>query len=203
MIDTLGCIVFLTNFVAKINIFLVKIHDKTFEPYRSQEQVVAAIDAVARQIETQYKNKGGQRPLVLLVTLSGGVFFAVELARRLSIQVELAFVKCSSYNGGLCSSGNVVMEVEPTLELTGRDVLVVEDIVDSGNTWYALHAYLADKGLQSLAIASLVLKPTVYKGALPIDFVALEVDDLFLIGYGMDYNQLGRDIDGIYALASC
>ena len=181
----------------------MKIHDKTFELYRSGDEVLAAIKAVAARIDAHYANRTNNRPLVLLVTLSGAVVFGVELARRLDTEVEWAFVKCSSYGAELCSSGNVEMEVLPTLSLEGRDVLVVEDIVDSGNTWCALYDYLQDKGLRSLHIASLVLKPTVYDKSLPVDFVALEADDLFLIGYGMDYNQLGRDLDGIYVLTSC
>lgn len=181
----------------------MKIHDKTFEIYRSRAEVETAIDAVARRIEAHYKKRTVAQPLVLLVTLSGGVVFGVELARRLALPVEWAFVKCSSYGAGLCSSGEVSMEIEPTIPLARREVLVVEDIVDSGNTWCALHAYFEDKNLASLAIASLVLKPTAYKKSLSIDFVALEAEDLFLVGYGMDYNQLGRDLDGIYALASC
>lgn len=203
MTDTLACIVFLTNFVAKVIIFLVKIHDKTFRIYRSRTEVEAAIDAVARRIEAHYNQQASDEPLVLLVTLSGGVVFGVELARRLSMRTEWAFVKCSSYGGGLCSSGEVLMELEPTVSVAGRDVLVVEDIVDSGHTWRALHTYFEHKEVRSLAVASLVLKPSAYTQSLPVDFVAMEAEDIFLIGYGMDYKQLGRDLDGIYALTSC
>ncbi|MEG0814502.1 MAG: phosphoribosyltransferase family protein [Mucinivorans sp.] len=174
----------------------MKIHDIDFEPYITADVVQKAIVRVADQINDQYADSA--EPVVLLVTLSGAMVFAGELCRHITVPVELAFVKCSSYGEQTTSSGRIAFEVEPTASLLGREVIVLEDIVDTGNTWLALHTYIDKQGAHSIRIATMLCKREIYSNALPLDFVGLDVVSEFLVGYGLDYNQLGRNINGIY-----
>lgn len=179
----------------------MKIHDIEFEPYISGAQIETAIDVIARQINEKYAQI--ERPVLMLVTLTGAMIFASDLCKRLTIPLEIAFVKCSSYGESLVSSGHISFDLKPTSILAERDVIVLEDIVDTGNTWVVLHDYINSQGAKSIAIATLVLKEEVYDKPLKLDYVAFNVENAFLIGYGMDYNQLGRNINGIYKPTSC
>ncbi len=179
----------------------IKIKDKIFAPYILEKDIDEAIDRVADAINREYE--GCAKPVVMLVTLCGAMQFAAELNKRLSFPIEWAFVKCSSYGQSIESSGLVSFDVPITMEVEGRDVLVVEDIVDTGATWVALHKYLMDRGVNSLKIASLAIKREVYDKDIEVDFVALELENRFVVGYGFDYGGLGRNLNGIYALTSC
>lgn len=179
----------------------MKIHDIDFQEYIPKETIEKAIAQTAQRINDDYAQ--AEDPVLLLITLSGAVIFGAELCKHLTIPVELAFVKCSSYGTSQTSSGRITFDVEPTCSLLGRDVIVLEDIVDTGNTWAALHTYIEQQGAHSLAIATLMLKEEVYDKDLPLDYVALKVENEFLVGYGLDYNQLGRNINAIYKPASC
>lgn len=175
------------------------IHDLNFELYISAPTMQQKIEELAKRIEADFTDCT-ERPL-FMITLGGAVVFAVDLCRHFNFVTEWSYVKCSSYNEGLTSSRNVKFELEPTISPQGRDVIVLEDIVDTGNTYQALHSYLMQHGAKSVRIASMIIKRDVYDKDLPIDYVALESDDIFLIGMGLDYNQLGRNLNGIYKLA--
>ncbi len=176
-----------------------KILNKEFSPYISGVEVEGAVRACAQMMNEQYC--GSPEPVVMLGVLSGSMMFMAELSKHLDFAVEWGFVKCSSYGDGMESSGRVEVSIPPTIEVNGRDVLVVEDIVDTGNTWEFLHDYLTRCGASSVRIASLALKPTVYDKPLAVDFVALELEDIFVVGYGLDYAGLGRNLNGIYRLS--
>lgn len=175
-----------------------RILDHDFRVYIKHDDVVAAIKSVARQIDANYTNS--DRPPVLLITLSGAMMFAAELVQHLSVNHKWAFVKCSSYNDGMTSIG-VKIEVEPTASLQGEDVIVIEDIVDTGSTWEFLHKYCLDAGARSVKIATMTIKNEVYKKSLPVDYVGLEIEDKFVVGFGLDYSQQGRNLPHIYQLA--
>lgn len=175
---------------------IMRIHDIDFEPYISSDRIEEAISVLAERINVDYADRDS--PLVVLITLSGAMIFASELCKRLTVPVELGFVKCSSYGVTTHSQGDVKFDVEPTIALKGRDVLVAEDIVDTGNTWVALSRYIKKHNARSVGIATLLLKEEVYDKSLPLDYVALKVENIFLVGYGLDYNQLGRNINAIY-----
>lgn len=179
---------------------LITVGDKDFAPYISASQIEESVKAIAQSINESYSES--KTPVLMLVTLSGAMMFAAELSKYVTVPLEWGFVKCSSYGVGMTSSGNVRFEVQPTIPVEGRDVLVVEDIVDTGNTWVALHANLLESGAKSVKIATMAIKRDVYDKALPVDFVALEVENKFIVGYGLDYGQLGRNINGIYVLAT-
>lgn len=177
------------------NVFL---HSREFEPYISCEDIEAAVEVVA--VALCHDIKPSTTPPLFLVTLSGAFVFAAELAKRLTIgEVEFAFVKCSSYVG-TCSNKNLTMSLEPTIDVAGRQVIVLEDIVDTGLTYEFLKQYLTQKGALDVKIATLCVKKEVFKNKYPLDYVGLEVEDKFIVGYGLDYDQLGRNLNGLYTL---
>ncbi len=173
----------------------VTLHDKQFEPYISARELDTAIDAVAVRVAGQYADK---LPLFLGV-LNGSFFFASELLKRLPIACEISFVKVASYRGTV-SSGTVSQLIGLNERIAGRHVVVLEDIVDTGNTITHMVESLQDHQPASVAIASLLLKPEVYKKSLPIDFVAMEIPNIFVVGSGLDHDGLGRNLPGIYRL---
>ncbi|WP_071133950.1 phosphoribosyltransferase [Millionella massiliensis] len=179
------------------------IRDLRFEPYIPAEKIHAAITALAERINRDYGT--AHRPL-LLVTLSGAVVFAGELFRQLDGPFEIAFVKLSSYGAGTTTSGHVAVDVPPTADVRDRDVIVAEDVVDTGTTIYRLHTLLTQQGARSIRVATLLLKPAIYyhqptrPNPLPIDYVALEAEPKFIVGYGMDYDEQGRNLGALYTL---
>ena len=177
----------------------VILHSRRFEPYISGPEIDARVRLMAREI-TRDLGGPGSVPLIA-VTLGGGFVFAGELARNLGFVCEFAFVKCSSYNSGMESSGDIKFDVGLTAPPDGRDILVLEDIVETGNTYRALHRHLECRGARSVRIATLLLKEDKYDGRLPLDYVGFRIEDKFVVGYGMDYNGLGRNLDGVYKLS--
>lgn len=177
---------------------IVTLHDKSFSISLERQNILKAIDALAAKLNTDYGHQS--EPPLMVITLSGAMIFAAELAHRLDFNVEIAFIKCSSYHGGLSSSGEIKFEMECTISPENRHVIVVEDIVETGNTYIALHQYLMGKQAKSVRIATLLHKPALYKYSLPIDYVALEIENDFVVGFGLDYNQLGRNLGAIYTL---
>lgn len=177
---------------------IVTLHDKSFRVSVPRADILRAIESLSRQLNADYEQYS--EPPLMIVTLSGAMIFASELASRLDFNVEIAFVKCSSYNEAMSSSSEVVFEMECTISPAGRHVIVIEDIVETGNTYIALHRYLSHKQALSIRIATLLHKPNLYKHDLPIDYAALTIDDDFVVGFGLDYNQLGRNLRAIYSL---
>lgn len=175
------------------------VRDRRFRLYIPEEDLHAAVSRIAGEINRDYAS--AVRPL-LLVTLNGAFVFAGELFRQLDGPFEVAFVKLSSYEG-LGTSGTVHVDIPLTTEVAGRDVLIAEDVVDTGTTIQRLHELLAERGARSVRTATLVLKPTVYNrraNPLPIEYVGVESEPRFIIGYGLDYDGLGRNLAGIYVL---
>ncbi len=179
---------------------IITVGDKDFAPYISSDQIEESVKAVAEKINSFYKDS--QEPVLMLITLSGAMMFASELSKYVTIPLQWGFVKCSSYGVGMTSSGTVKFTVEPTVDVARRNVLVVEDIVDTGNTWVALHANLQERGAKSVKIATMSIKREVYDKDLDVDFVAMEIENKFVVGYGLDYGELGRNINGIYQITS-
>lgn len=176
----------------------IKILDRSFRIYINHDDVVQAIERVAQSINRDYADS--ETPPILLITLSGAMMFAAELVQHLSIDHRWAFVKCSSYQDGM-SSTSLRMQVEPTASLEGEDVIVIEDIVDTGNTWEFLHNYCLNAGARSVKIATMTIKSEVYKKSLPVNYIGLPIEDKFAIGFGLDYAQHGRNLPHIYQFA--
>jgi len=176
----------------------IVIRDHVFEPYISREELDVAINNVAERINTEYK--ASKEVPIFLITLSGATFFAVRLLEKLSFTPKIGFVKCSSYASGMKSSGKIKMALEPTIEISGKNIIILEDIVDTGLTWKFLHDYLLKSGANSVRIASMLFKEEAYKETAIIDWYALKVEDKFLVGMGLDYGELGRNLPTIYKL---
>lgn len=174
----------------------VRLHDKDFEPFISQGDVSAAIDRVAARMEEAY---AGKRPLFIGV-LNGAFFFAAELVKRLSIECEVTFVKVASYHGTR-STGKVSELIGLSERIEGRHVVVLEDIVDTGSTIRHIMDALAEHHPASVRIAALLFKPEAYQQRIPIDFVALEIPNAFVVGSGLDHDGLGRNLPGILKIA--
>lgn len=173
----------------------VTLHEATFEPYISEAELGESIAAVATGIQRAYD---GKRPLFLGV-LNGAYFFASELLKRLPIECEISFVKVASYHG-MASSGTVSELIGVGGRLEGRHVVVVEDIVDTGNTLEHIMAALKEHHPASVAVATMLMKPEAYKKDIPVEHVALRIPNAFVVGSGLDHDGLGRNLPGIYRI---
>lgn len=172
----------------------VKLHDLVFQPFISAAEIESVVQRMAKTISEAY---AGEVPVILGV-LNGSLMFLADLIRNMEGACEIDFIKLKSYEG--TNSTEKVNELIGCGNLRGKKVLVVEDIVDTGNTLEVLVDLLHKKEVADLKIATLFLKPEVYKKAHKIDYVGVEIPNKFIVGYGMDYNELGRNIPGVYQL---
>lgn len=175
----------------------IQVLDKTFVPYIPESELVEAIDKVAQKINAIYCNSGSI-PVVLCV-LNGAVMFTAELMKHLDFEFEFATIRLKSY-AGTQSTGKVNVGAIST-SLQDRDVIVCEDIVDTGKTLETLQEIMVKEGARSVKFCSMLLKPDIYCGSVPVDFVGKEIPPKFILGYGLDYNELGRGLKDIYVLA--
>lgn len=175
----------------------VKIFDKVFTPYISNEEIEKAIDDVADKVNRDYR--GRDVVPIFLCVLNGAVMFTAAMMKRLDFTAELVSIKVSSYEG-TSSTGTVLIPMGLTGSVEGRDVIIFEDIVDTGTTILALKQLLIDKGASSVRICTMLLKPDVYDKADKIDYVGKEIPNEFIVGYGLDYNERGRNLKDIYIL---
>lgn len=174
----------------------IKIHDKVFEPYIDNTTIQEAITNIASKIHHDYI---GKRP-VFLGVLNGCFYFATELIKKIDFDCEVSFVKVASY-AGTQSTGNVRQLLGLDQSIKGRHVIVVEDIVDTGNTIEAVTEIIRNMGAESVAIATLLMKPDVYDKDIEIDYVALNIKPDFVLGFGLDYDGLGRNLNELYRLS--
>ena len=177
----------------------ILVKDRYFVPYIPYERLEKAIDAVAERINHDFKHFDGT-PIILCV-LNGSILFTGELMKRLDFPCEFSSIRLSSYEGML-STGVTRKVLGLTSSIKGRTVIVVEDIVDTGKTITDLHALLLDAGAADVKICTMLLKPDVYKKDLKLDYVAMEIENRFIVGFGLDYDQLGRNSKDIYILDS-
>jgi len=174
----------------------IKIYDKTFVKYNEEADIQEAVRRIAGLIEKEYAD---DVPLFLVV-LNGAVFFASDLMQAVNLPLEMCSIKCSSYLGTQ-SSGNVKQLLGISGDISNRRVIVVEDIVDTGLTIKYIHELLTEKKVKDIKIATFALKKDIYKENIPIDYVGFEIEDKFVVGYGLDYNELGRNLSCVYKVA--
>ncbi len=186
----------LLNFANKI-LFMSKviIHGHTFKTKISAAQIQKAVTDVARQINADLKDK---KPLFLAV-LNGSFMFVADLMKKLTIECEISFIKVASYEG-TTSKGKINELIGINEDLKGRTVVIIEDIIDTGNTIENIMEQLKDHGAVDIKIATLLFKPDAYIKTIPIEYTAIVVPNDFLVGYGLDYNGLGRNLADIYVL---
>lgn len=175
---------------------IIRLHDKQFVPFIEEKQILE----MAHQLATQIRHDlAGKRPLFIVV-LNGAFLFAADLFRHYADDAEITFLRVSSYHGTQ-SSGEIKKLMDIPEDVNGRHVLVVEDIIDTGLTIKFVSDTLKSKGASSVKIATLLFKPQAYRESLPIDYVGFKVANDFLVGYGLDYDGLGRNLRAIYKLA--
>jgi len=175
---------------------LITIKDKQFKPYISQQQITTAVKSIANSINTELENDFP----IFLVVLNGSFMFAADLLKEVTIPCEISFIKVASYHG-TSSTGNVTELIGLTEDITGRTVVIVEDIVDTGITLERLMNVLKRKKVKQIKIATVLLKPQSYKKEFKVDYVGIEIPNDFVVGYGLDYDGLGRNLKEIYVLA--
>lgn len=171
----------------------VQVHDKTFETFLSEEVISKKVKELAEAINRDY---AGERPLFIAI-LNGSFMFAADLFRHLDIQAELCFIKLASYKG-MKSSGKVVTSIGLEEDLFGKHVIIVEDIVDTGKTLHNFLPKLIHQQPKSLKIAALLHKSAATKYQLDLGYVGFDIPDKFVVGYGLDYDGLGRNLKEIY-----
>lgn len=171
----------------------IKIHDKEFQVSIPREEILKEVKRVADEINRDY---AGKCPIMLCV-LNGSFMFAADLMKNLNIECEISFVKLSSYQG--TTTTGVVREVLGLTEsIVGRDIIIVEDIVDTGYTMRNMLETLGTREPASLQIASLFLKPARLKVPIDVKYSAFTIPDRFIVGYGLDYDGLGRNLPDVY-----
>jgi len=178
---------------------MIQLHDKTFEPYLSENTIQNAVKKVAKDILNDVDNFTSSQPPLFIAILNGAFMFASDLMKELPFDLELSFVKFSSYEG-TSSTGQINQLIGFNQDVKGRDIVIVEDIIDTGNTLEKVLPILNDLGVNSVRIATLLFKPTVFNKKYKINYVGLEIPNTFVVGYGLDYDELGRNIKEIYKL---
>jgi hypoxanthine phosphoribosyltransferase len=173
----------------------IKVHDKTFTPYITVQQIDEQINKLAADINRDY---AGKNPLFIAI-LNGSFMFASDLFKALTIEAEICFIKLASYKGTK-STGNVITSIGLDEPLTNRHVIIIEDIVDTGKTLNEFLPQLFNQQPASLKIAALLHKPEALQHPVKIDYLGFNVPNKFLLGYGLDYDGLGRNLKEIYRL---
>lgn len=174
----------------------VRVRDKDFRLFLTPQQIEGRVQELADTLNQEY---AGKRP-ILLPILNGAFLFAADLIRRLKVQPELQFIRVSSYGQSMQSSGKVELLVGLDIDIEGRHILIVEDIVDTGLTYDYVKDYLLKKNAASVEIVSLLFKEANFKGQNRPSFVGYTIPPAFVVGYGLDYAQSGRELDGIYTV---
>lgn len=173
----------------------IRVHDKEFAPSIPAEEIMAQVRRVAEEINKDYE---GQHPLFLVV-LNGAFVFAADLMREISVPAEVSFVKLASYEG-TSSTGTVREVIGLNTDITGRPIIIVEDIVESGITMAHMIETLKKQNPKSIDICTLLVKPEKLEVKLDIRYVAMEIPNDFILGYGLDYDGLGRGLKDIYTI---
>jgi hypoxanthine phosphoribosyltransferase len=174
---------------------IVKIKDKTFRTFISEAEIKQRVKELAAQISHDLE---GKNPLLLGV-LNGAFVFAADLMREMTIPCEISFVKLASYQG-VTSTGKVKEVLGINESLTGRHIVIVEDIVDTGRTMRQMVESLGTRDIASVHICTLFVKPDKLQEPLDIEYAAFEIPNDFIVGYGLDYDQAGRGLKEIYTL---
>ncbi len=173
----------------------VTIKDKTFETFIPEAEILKKVKAVAERIN---RDLAGKNPLFLAV-LNGSFIFAADLMREITIPCEISFVKLASYQG-TTSTGKVREVIGINEDLTGRTVVIVEDIVDTGLTMKQMIESLGTRNPAAVHICTLLVKPEKLQVPLNIEYAAMEIPNDFILGYGLDYDQQGRTLRDIYKI---
>ena len=173
----------------------ITVHDKTFEAYISKSEIAARIEIMSLEIVKKYRTENP----ILLVVLNGAFMFASDLVKCFDFDCEVHFIKLSSYDG-MESTGNIKTVIGLNENIENRSIIIVEDIVDTGKTLFALVPELKKMRPKSVAICTLLQKTEALAVDLKADYIGFEIENKFVVGYGLDYDNLGRNYPMIYQL---
>jgi hypoxanthine phosphoribosyltransferase len=174
---------------------LIQVLDKQFVPFISEETIQHKIKDLAAQLDKDY---AGKKPLFIAV-LNGSFIFASDLFKALKIEAEICFIKLASYKGTK-STGHVITSIGLDANVTGRDVIILEDIIDTGKTMHSFLPQILNQQPSSLKVAVLLHKPDATEYDVKIDYCCFSIPNKFVLGYGLDYDGFGRNIPEIYQL---
>lgn len=174
---------------------MITIKDKQFEPFIHHEQIAERVEKLAERLNADYQGKDP----ILVAILNGAFMFAADLVRHLTFDHEIQFAKFSSYDG-METTGKVRELIGLSIDIKDRDVIIVEDIIDTGTTMYNLLPKLEAKGARSVEIATLLMKPGKLQVPLNVKYCAMEIPNEFIVGYGLDYDGVGRNYKSIYVV---
>jgi hypoxanthine phosphoribosyltransferase len=173
----------------------IEVNNRKFTPYILHDDIQKEVSRIAAEIDRDYK---GKRPLFISI-LNGSFMFASDLFKHLTIEAEISFIKLASYKGTR-STGQVITSIGLDESLKGRHVVILEDIVDTGKTLHSFLPSLSDQNPASLRVASLLHKPEALEHEITIDYLGFSVPNKFLLGYGLDFDGLARNLKDIYQL---
>ena len=171
------------------------VHNKLFRELVPEEKIIARVNEMAGQINRDVRGKD----VVFLGILNGAFMFAADLFRRIDFNSRISFVKFASYEG-TSTSGKIKELIGWNEDLNGKTVVVIEDIVDTGQTLERITAELKMRKAAEIKIAAMFFKPDAYEKKIPLDYIGIEIPDNFVIGYGLDYNGYGRNLPSVYTL---
>ena len=174
---------------------LIKLHDKTFEPYVSAEELNQINERMASEV---YQDLQESRPIFIAI-LNGSFMFAADFLRHYKGECEISFVKMASYKGTQ-STGKVHQLIGLSTPVEGRDVVILEDIIDTGNTLEEIYRLFENQKVKSFRVATLFFKPDAYKKDLKIDYVGKPIPNRFIVGYGLDFDEIARNLPQVYQL---
>ena len=174
---------------------LIKLHDKTFEPYVSAKELNQITERMASEV---YQDLQESRPIFIAI-LNGSFMFAADFLRHYKGECEISFVKIASYQGTQ-STGKIHQLIGLSTPVEGRDVVILEDIIDTGNTLEEIYRIFEDKKVKSFRVATLFFKPDAYKKDLKIDYVGKPIPNRFIVGYGLDFDEIARNLPQVYQL---
>lgn len=174
---------------------IIQVHDKQFEPYLDASTISERIKSLAAQLSADYS---GKKPLFIAI-LNGSFMFASDLFKELTIDAEICFIKLASYKGTK-STGHVITAIGMDMDIFGREVVILEDIVDTGKTLSEFLPQLKHQQPATMKIVALLHKPEATVFPIKIDYLGFSIPNKFVVGYGLDYDGLGRNIREIYKL---
>lgn len=177
----------------------LKVWDKTFRPYIKYEEISKDIDAIAERLNQDY-SLSDDIPVILTV-LNGSIMFTGEILKRVTFPCVLGCIKVKSYEG-TTSTGKINVVCPLTCDVKGKKVIIIEDIVDTGHTLKFLREYLEEQGASEIKTCTLFFKKESFKydGQVPVEYVAREIENKFILGFGLDYDELGRNTKDVYIL---
>jgi len=176
---------------------MIKLHDKYFKPFISAQEIDVAISKLANEIS---KDLGDEIP-VFVGILNGSFMVVSDFVKKYPKPCEVTFIKLASYEG-VKSTEDIQRLIGLTQDLSGRTVVILEDIIDTGNTLHEIHRIFKNEGVKALKIATLFFKPEAYKKDFKIHYIGIKIPKKFIVGYGLDYDGLGRDIPEVYQICT-